>query len=99
MLEQRLTKCSFQFSDGLFPGDRFSGTCPVFHHSFRSGNARVSGEPSRLPNVFIVEAAETSSHHAAAAQVADSFARVSAINNGQPSDVMAKHLSRSLGNN
>ena len=39
----------------------------------------ISGEPSRLAHMFIVEAAEAGGHHTATAKIAESLARITAI--------------------
>ena len=67
-------------------------------YSFLRTNAIIPGEPSMLAHMFIVEAAQAGSHHAATAKIAESLARITAIDHRQASDMMAQHLSRSFGN-
>jgi hypothetical protein len=49
-------------------------------------------EPSRLRQMFIVEAAQSGGHHCALAEISKGSAMVGAIDHGQASNIIAQHL-------
>src|SRR5579863_6593098 len=55
-------------------------------------------KPSWLAGVFVVEAAESGGHYAAAAEVADHVAGVGAFDYGEAYNVVAQHFRGGFGN-
>src|SRR5271168_5049881 len=60
-------------------------------------NPSFHGKPSWFAHMFVLETEKSCGHDSTAAEVADGFSMVGAINYRQASDVVAQHLRGSLG--